>query len=225
VTQERVLFRFPYSCYAWKVQAVLVLRGDRVRFVDVPYGDRSELARLTGGYVHVPVLRLEDGTIVTDSRRICEALAAEGPGRALVPEALAGPVWAFADWCDAVLEDVAFRLASPGIRDRFVSPWEKALFVLIKERKWGPGAVDLWAAQRDDLAARARSLLAPVAHTLSDGPFVFGSAPSLADAALYGQLAMLCYANRGWPAWLPEPVARFAERMAACVGSVEVRHG
>ncbi len=221
---EKVLYRFPYSCYAWKVQAVLALRGDRVRMVDVPYGNRTELAQLTGGYVHVPVLRLEDGTILTESRRICEALVAEGPGRPLVPEALAGPVWAFADWCDAVLEDVVFRIGSPGIRDRFTSPWEKALFVLVKERKFGPGAVDRWVAERDDLVARARSLLAPVAHTLSDRPFVFGGLPTLADAALYGQLALLCYADRGWPAWLPEPVTRFAERMAASVGGVEVRH-
>ncbi len=222
---EKVLYRFAYSCYAWKVQAVLALRGDRTRIVDVPYGDRGELARLTGGYVHVPVLQLEDGTVLTESRRICEALVAEGAGLALVPAELAGPVWAFADWCDAVLEDVAFRIATPGIRDRFSSPWEKALFVLVKERKFGPGAVARWAAERDDLVARARSLLAPVAHTLSDRPFVFGGAPTLADAALYGQLALLSYADRGWPAWLPEAVTRYAERMAARVGRVEVHHG
>jgi glutathione S-transferase len=168
----------------------------------------------------VPVLTLEDGRVVTDSRRISEVLVAEGAGLSLVPPGLEGPVWAFADWCDAVLEDAAFRLASPGIRDRFGSAWERSLFVFVKERKFGPGCVQRWEEERDALATRVSALLAPVERTLSQRPFVFGEQPTLADAALYGQLAMLAYADPALPERLSAPVARHAQRLARLLDPV-----
>ena len=67
---------------------------------------------------------------------------------------LEGPIWAYADFCDGPLEDVLFRIASPLIRDAWQSPGERALYTLIKERKFGPGCVDLW------VPVRARSWLA-----------------------------------------------------------------
>ena len=68
------LYRFRYSPYARKVQMVLDLLGKPYELVEVPYLERDELARLTGGYIHVPVLVDDDGRVVCDSRRICEHL-------------------------------------------------------------------------------------------------------------------------------------------------------
>lgn len=62
------LYRFPYSCYARKVQCVLDLMGAQYETIDVPFGDRTELAELTGGYIQVPVLVMDDGTVIKDSR-------------------------------------------------------------------------------------------------------------------------------------------------------------
>ncbi len=107
------LFRFPYSCYALKARSLLALAGARVEVVDVPYGDRAELVELTGGYIHVPVLVDDSGNVHVDSRTISEFVVAR-PG--LVPSPLAGPVWAYADWCDQVLEDPCFKLAAPAVR-------------------------------------------------------------------------------------------------------------
>jgi glutathione S-transferase len=45
------LYRFRYSPYARKVQAVLDLMGAKYDTIEVPYSDRDELARLTGGYI------------------------------------------------------------------------------------------------------------------------------------------------------------------------------
>src|SRR6478736_4468170 len=50
------LYRFRYSPYARKVQMLLDLIGARYELVEVPYGDRNEIARVTGGYIYVPVL-------------------------------------------------------------------------------------------------------------------------------------------------------------------------
>jgi glutathione S-transferase len=72
------LYRFDYSPFVRKVQIVLDLLGAEYEAVDVPYGDRSELADLTGGYIQVPVL-VADGEVITDSRNICRWLVSRDP--------------------------------------------------------------------------------------------------------------------------------------------------
>lgn len=185
------LYRLNYSPFARKVQMVLDLLGARYECIDVPYGNRSELAALTGGYVMVPVLAEDDGRITVESRAICERLLTGAAAERLVPNPWPGPIWAYADWCDGALEDTAFRLASPLARQRFHDPWERALYVFVKERKFGRGCVDEWERTRDDLLARTRAMLAPSCRTLAARPFLFGDTPTLADAALYGELVML----------------------------------
>jgi glutathione S-transferase len=185
------LYRFRYSPYARKVQMLLDLIGQPYTCVDVPYGDRNELATLTGGYIYVPVLVDDDGSVTVESRVICEKLLTGDARRRLVPAPLAGPIWAYADFADGPLEDVLFRIATPAVRDAWPTPSERALYVLVKERKFGPGCVTAWERDRDALVARGRHLLAPTLETLDAQPFLFGKTPTLADAALYGLGAML----------------------------------
>jgi len=187
------LFRFPYSCYALKVQSLLDLAGARVELEDVPYGDRSALVELTGGYIHVPVLLDDRGVSHVDSRAISEFILATAPH--LAPSPFEGPVWAYADWCDQVLEDPCFKLAAPGIRRSFPRPADGALYALIKERKYGAGCVEAWERSAGDFLRSSRAALAPSERTLRQTAFLFGAAPTLADAALWGQLAMLRFAG------------------------------
>ncbi|HKA87731.1 MAG TPA: glutathione S-transferase [Haliangiales bacterium] len=189
------LYRFPHSCYAWKAQVALELGKVPFEIADVPYVDRTELVEVSGG-MHVPVVVADDGRVLRDSRVILETLAAEDERvGALIPARLAGPVWAYSDWTDGPLEDVLFRLASPGIRGALATPLARALFTVMKERRFGAGIVDAWAAQRGELQAKARGLLAPTLRTLAEAPFVVGDRPTLADVALYAQLAMVAYAD------------------------------
>ncbi|MGO8969861.1 MAG: glutathione S-transferase family protein [Myxococcaceae bacterium] len=201
------LYRFPYSCYALKVECLLGLAGMRAEVEDVPYGDRSALVELTGGYMHVPVLVDATGCVHLDSRAICEFILLQAP--ALVPAPLEGPVWAYADWCDQILEDACFKLAAPAIRRRFPRPADRALYALIKERKYGPGCVEAWEQSATAHLGRARAALAPSERTLQSSPFLFGPEPTLADAALWGQLAMVRFAGvsaqslgASLPAWV-----------------------
>src|SRR5262245_18855127 len=129
------LYRFPYSCYARKVQMVLDLLGAPYDVVDVPYSDRSELAVITGGYIQVPVLVDDAGRATVDSRSICKQLLDGSRGVELVPPPWDGPIWAYSDWCDGPLEDVCFRLAAPGLVKLFERPADRALYTFIKERK------------------------------------------------------------------------------------------
>jgi glutathione S-transferase len=208
------LYRFPHSPYARKIEMQLALMGVSPELVDVPYCDRSELVRLTGGYLHVPVLVDDDGTVVTESKRIAERLLSRDPAAALVPSPWDGPIWAYCDWVDGPLEDVLFRLSTPKVRDHF-GPVERALFVLIKERKFGPGCVDAWAVARGELVERGRALLAPSARTLAAQPFLFGARPTLADCALYGQFAMLSVDESLPPSTFGGAFPEWLERLSA----------
>jgi glutathione S-transferase len=205
------LYRFRYSPYARKVQMVLDLLGATYDLVEVAYGQRDELARLTGGYIYVPVLVDDHGAVLTESRSICEALLA-GETR-LVPSPWEGPIWAYHDFVDGPLEDVMFRIGSPAVRDAWPTPGERALYVLIKERKFGAGCVDTWERDRDALIGRARHLLQPTLRTLAARPFLFGDAPTLADAALYGNCAMLEESDPALLGRVADGLVAFARRM------------
>ncbi len=107
------LFKFSYSPYARKVQAILDLAGLGYDAVEVPYGDRRELVSVTGGYLQVPVLVDDAAKVWTDSRTICEQLLRGETAALLTPAPLEGPIWAYADFCDGPLEDILFRIATP----------------------------------------------------------------------------------------------------------------
>lgn len=215
-TLRMKLFRFRYSPYARKVQMVLDLLGARYELVEVPYSDRNEIARTTGGYIYVPVLVDDGGKVIVESRDICEHLTANTKGASLVPHPLQGPIWAYHDFADGPLEDVLFRVASPAVRDAWATPGDRALYVLVKERKFGAGCVDAWAKDHAALVARAQHLLAPSLETLAARPFLFGDAPTLGDAALYGLCKMLDEAD---PILLPrvaEALVPFVRRLEEC---------
>jgi glutathione S-transferase len=209
------LYRFRYSPYARKVQMLLELLGRPHEVVEVPYSDRSELARLTGGYIYVPVLLDDGGEVTVESRRIAALLLDGEAGRSLVPAPLDGPIWAYADFCDGPLEDVLFKIASPGVRQAWSDPGARALYTLIKERKFGTGCIDAWHAARPALLDRARDLLAPSVRTLGRVPFLFGERPTLADAALYGNLAMLEEAEPALPRELAPALEPYMRRVEA----------
>lgn len=194
--------------------------GLSYELVDVPYGNREQLAELTGGYVQVPVL--EDGDeVIVDSRAICERLAAAHAETLVVDDATRGSVWAYADWCDSDLEDVLFRIAAPDVAKRFTSAWERGLFIYIKERKYGAGCIDAWSNERPNLLARGKRMLEPTAATLAARPFLFGDRPTLADASLYGQLAMVETASELLPPRLSPAFVAYMRRLERATTSAK----
>ena len=209
------LYRFRSSPFARKIQMLLELMGRRHQVIEVSYSNRSELARSSGGYIYVPVLIDDEGRAIVESRAIAEHLLTGEAARRLTPEPLEGPIWAYADFCDGPLEDTIFRISSPLIRDAWKDPGDRALYVLIKERKFGAGCIDQWAASRDVLLRRARQLLAPTLRTLSRTPFVFGQDPTLADAALYGNLACLFEGDPELPRALDPALPAYMQRLEA----------
>jgi glutathione S-transferase len=209
------LYRFRHSPFARKVQTVLDLLDLRYELVDVPYADRDELATLTGGYVYVPVLVDDDGSVIVESRDICERLLRRPGAEWLAPSPLQGPIWGYSDFVDNVVEDIAFRIGSPDVREQWPTPGERALYTMNKERKFGAGCVDQWRRDRDALIAKLRRVLAPSFATLERQPFLFGERPTLADAALHGQSLMLDSSHPALLAQVAETLAEHARRMQA----------
>jgi len=212
------LYRFPYSPYARKVQMLLDLAGLKYELIDVDYVDRHELARASAGYVYVPVLVTDEGRAITESRSICEHILQGSVGQKLVPAPFQGPIWAYADFTDGPLEDVLFRVASPAVRDAWPTPFARGLYVLIKERKFGAGCVDAWERDQPALIAKARVLLAPTLQTLAAQRFLFGDRPTLADAALYGQCAMLEAGSASLLQAVAPELVGYARRVEAAAG-------
>jgi glutathione S-transferase len=214
------LYRFRHSPFARKVQTLLDLLQRRYEVVEVQYGERNELAKLTNGYVYVPVLVDDDGTVLTESRDISAHLLSAPDAKWLVPSPLEGPVWAYADFADNVLEDITFRIGSPSTRESWPTASDRALYVMNKERKFGAGCIDQWLRDRDLLCARARRLLLPSFATLAQQRFLFGERPTLADAALYGQALMLREADPALVSRVAPELADHAERMETYLRSL-----
>jgi glutathione S-transferase len=207
------LYRFRYSPYARKVQMLLDLQGRKYDLIEVQYADRNELAELTGGYIYVPVLVDDGGQVTVESKRICEQLL--GQDSPLVPSPLEGPIWAYHDFVDGPLEDVMFRIGSPAVQSAWPAPGERALYTLVKERKFGAGCVDTWLNEQPQLIQRAQDLLRPSLSTLGKQPFLFGNEPTLADAALYGNCIMLEEADPNLLPRISAELVAFIRRLEA----------
>jgi glutathione S-transferase len=207
------LYRFRHSPFARKVQTVLELLRLEYEAVDVRYGERNELATLTGGYVYVPVLVDDDGAVIVESRDICQRLVERPGARWLVPSPLEGPIWAYCDFADGPLEDITFRIGSPDTREQWPTASDRALYTMNKERKFGPGCIESWRRDRDALIDRTRRLLAPSMMTLRQRRFLFGDRPTLADAALHGHSLMLREASPTLLLRVSEGLAEHARRM------------
>ena len=215
VAESMKLYRFRYSPYARKVQILLDLLAAEYELIEQSYTERGALAQLTSGYIQVPVLVADDGRVIVESRAICEHLLSGPAGAQLVPAPLEGPIWGYADFVDGPLEDVLFRIASPEIHDAWPSAAERGLYVYIKERKFGAGCVTAWRRDRAELLLRAQSLLGATLKTLAQRPFLFGERPTLADAALYGNCAMLEEAAPQLLSQISQELVSYARRVEA----------
>jgi glutathione S-transferase len=191
------LFQFEYSPYAAKVRIALKLKGLSYEVVEVPYARRAELVALTGA-MQIPVL--EDGAqVISDSARIIEHLETKAG-----PKLRSNPLSVVLEqWTDELFEETAFRYACPGLEDRMgreQGEEARVLFRLIKERRYGAGAVSQWRADEAKYLAQTNAMLAPLLEVLQRQKFLFGELPSAADAALCGQLVMLEVSRPGFVA-------------------------
>jgi hypothetical protein len=156
------LYRFPYSPYVLKVQLLLDLMAGSTSRSTSPYGrSQPSWPPSPAGYIYVPCCRRRRQGVF-DSRRICQHLLAGGRRQPSCRRPLDGPhLGPTTTGATAPSRTSSSASARPGIRDSWQTAGERALYVLIKERKFGPGCVDAWERDADGLFAQGNELLAP----------------------------------------------------------------
>lgn len=191
------VYQFAHSPYCIPITRALDALGVSFQIKNISNADRGEIIKLTGGaYYQVPVLE-HDGKVIyessadsTDVARYVDATF--GSGR-LFPAENEGLQRLLVAHIENDIESVTFRLVDPpylaGIKDVV----ERTMIIRHKERKFGRGCVEAWAAQRENLLEETRSLLEPYDLMLRHRPFLLDSKPLYTDFALFGVLGNLTY--------------------------------
>lgn len=195
MTTKLVLYGVKVSAFVAKVRVVLDHKG--LEYTELPppdgYGSAAYRAIVPAG--SVPGLTV-DGAPLHDSTAIVEFLDDLAPAPPLRPEA---PL------------DVARMRALLGFHDTRLEAAARTLFPVIK----GGDGAEAGLAGLDAALSRLNDLLTAAPET--DGPFVFGAAPTLADLAYPCtiQMAEMMAAELGAPLSLPRQVRHWRDAAAA----------
>lgn len=168
------LYRARWSTNVERVALALAHKGLEVESVWIDYDDRSPVERVSGQGL-VPVVELDDGTVVHDSMQIVRVLEERFPQAPLYPPDAGGRarVIRFVDWFDDV--------------------WKVAPNAI--EAEIGRDVPDV--ARIDELAAAMRAALDHFEALLAGRDHLLGDAFSAADVCAY---PFLKYAARRDPA-------------------------
>lgn len=194
-----IIHQLEHSPYCIPITAALRALGVKFRAVQVSYGDRTPLFRLTqGAYHQVPVL--VDGKEVvyesaSDTLDVARFVDGRWAGGRLFPAEVEGVQRIIVPHLENEVEGVTFRLVDPGFYDTLTDDRERMFMLRFKERKFGRGCIEAWRKQAPQLRAQAEALLTPYDLMLQQRPFLLGNSPVYVDYALLGIVGNLT--NRG----------------------------
>ena len=203
VPDEALLYELSDSPFCLKARICLQLKGVPFRRVTVTLGRRRELRRLSP-LGRVPVL-VHGETVIADQSRIAHHLDEVSPEPLLVP--LGAEARAYAglveEWADGVLapvvgackwlnpENRAAALANT-VTEMASAPLRPLLGrLLVAWMRRRHAAAGYTAHSLDRLEDRLRASLAGLATLLAGKPHLLGRTPTIADVAVFAQLAGL----------------------------------
>lgn len=210
------LIQFPWSPYCIVQRRLLEYSGADFKITNIPNGDRSLIWKITRQrYYQVPVLR--DGSKVIfetdgDSQVIAKYLE-QKLGLDLFPrkwEGLQDILWRY---FENEIEGIGFKL-NDIYWEEMVPPKDRLLFLRHKERKFGRGCIEQWAAQQKVLLKELEAKLIPCEEMLLTRDFLLEEQPRFVDFDLFGMLGNFLYSGHYN---LPKPHKRLAawyEQMA-----------
>ena len=210
------LIQFPWSPYCIVQRRLLEYSGADFKITNIPNGDRSLVWKITRQrYYQVPVLR--DGSKVIfetdgDSQVIAKYLD-QKLGLDLFPrkwEGLQDLLWRY---FENEIEGIGFKL-NDIYWEEMVPPKDRLLFLRHKERKFGRGCIEQWAAQQKGLLKELEAKLIPCEEMLLTRDFLLEEQPRFVDFDLFGMLGNFLYSGHYN---LPKPHKRLAawyEQMA-----------
>lgn len=191
------VYQFAHSPYCLPITRALEALDVPFAIRNISNADRREIIEVTNGaYYQVPVLVHDERVIFEssgDSLDVAHYVDRAFGGGRLFPAEHEGFQRLVVAHLENDVEGVTFRLVDPPYLAAMENVTERTMIVRHKERKFGRGCVEAWAAGREDLAKSARALLEPYELALQQRPFLFGDVPVYADFALFGILGNLTY--------------------------------
>lgn len=185
---ELILHHYPTSPFAEKARLLLGFKQLSWRSVTIPpVMPKPDLTALTGGYRRTPVLQV-GADIYCDTALIARRLEAEKAAPALFPEGQEFNAATLAQWADSVLflhaVSLMFQPESLAVRFAKVPPEFVKTFSQDRAALFSGGSVsrvptELAKHQWPVLMARLEQQLGR-----SEGDFLLGAAPSIADFAV-----------------------------------------
>lgn len=224
MTDEALLYDVSDSPFCIKARICLQLKEVPYRRVTVTVARAAELRRLNAK-AQVPVL-VDGEDIVPDSSAIARHLERKHPTPALLPTDAASRAYCalVEEWADEVLYWLVAALKfGPANRaavdrttvDEIRGRWPRALVggVLRWQVQRRLGAMRLDARRSPDVALRFKENLGVLVGLLDGRGFLLGRSPTIADVAVFSQVAWLRpYAE--WPLVEDIPaVAGWVDRM------------
>jgi SAM-dependent methyltransferase/glutathione S-transferase len=200
------LYQYTYSPYCIPIELVLKHSGLPYEVVNLPVGDPTKVIELTkGAYYQVPLLedlfshksifdQSEDGM---DVPRYIDTLA---PLMRLFPPEVDGLHKILLHYIEGECESYSFKVCDANHERWVKTDLERGRMRRHKERKFGPGCLEAWLRDIDQLVAGFHRSIQPFEQMLADRPFLTGARPVYADYALCGVIGNFLFpGNTGLP--------------------------
>src|SRR5690606_30417520 len=161
--------------------------------------DRPSIGEINGGAYYRTPLLIDDGLPVWDKTELGQEVARHLDSKfqlGLFPKELEGIQAILARYIEGEVEAVGFKLNDIDYREWLPDPYERAMFLRHKERKFGDGCTERWRAAEGELLEALTGLLDPLDAMLSPSEFLVDSRPRFVDFNLYGILGNYLYTGR-----------------------------
>jgi len=168
------LYQHPVSPFCITTEAILKFSKARHRVVNLPYSDRRAVVQKSRGRSYrIPLI--EDGkTAVWDKTELGQEVARYLDAKfklGLFPAEREGLQAILARYIESEVEAIGFKLNDIHYESWLPDPYDRAMFLRHKERKFGPGCMTQWKNQRGDLRRQLDERLAPLDQIVSRQPF------------------------------------------------------
>ncbi len=182
-----ILHHYPTSPFSEKIRLVLGYKKLAWKSVIIPaIMPKPDVLALTGGYRKTPFMQI-GSDVYCDSALICDVLEHIQPTPTLYPASHKGLARVLAQWADSTLfwAAMAYTLQPKGIATMFEGGADAAKAFAADRGAMSTGMTRLRPA---DATAAYKSYLRRIANMLDGQDFLMGSAPCVADFAVYHPL-------------------------------------
>ena len=192
------LIQMPFSPFCISIRRMLDWAGPKYSVTDVTYADRRACVKATNGACYqVPVL-VDGKRVIWDKTDFGQEVARYLDGKLKLgcfPKKLEGLQRIIAQHIENDVEAGAFRINDTFLL-RTLPPYERAMAIRHKERKFGKGCVVSWRSHLDWWREQFAEALVPYENMLSASPFLLAERPVFVDFDLYGVLGLFLYSGK-----------------------------